>query len=149
MKAVIQRVVHAGVTIEGALKASVGKGLLVLLGVGYEDGADDIRWLVRKISGMRIFDDEKGVMNRSVVDVDGEVIVVSQFTLMADCRRGNRPSYINAANHEIAIPLYLEFCRELSEAIGKKVQTGEFGADMKVELLNDGPVTICLDSKDK
>ena len=88
-------------------------------------------------------------MNRSVVDVDGEVIVVSQFTLMADCRRGNRPSYINAANHEIAIPLYLEFCRELSEAIGKKVQTGEFGADMKVELLNDGQVTICLDSKDK
>ena len=149
MKAVIQRVAHAGVTIEGASKASVGKGLLVLLGVGYEDGADDIRWLVRKISGLRIFDDEKGVMNRSVVDVDGEVIVVSQFTLMADCRRGNRPSYINAANHEIAIPLYLEFCRELSEAIGKKVQTGEFGADMKVELLNDGPVTICLDSKDK
>ncbi|MDY5318018.1 MAG: D-aminoacyl-tRNA deacylase [Candidatus Cryptobacteroides sp.] len=149
MKAVIQRVAHAGVTIEGALKASVGKGLLVLLGVGHEDGADDIRWLVRKISGLRIFDDEKGVMNRSVVDVDGEVIVVSQFTLMADCRRGNRPSYINAANHEIAIPLYLEFCRELSEAIGKKVQTGEFGADMKVELLNDGPVTICLDSKDK
>lgn len=149
MKAVIQRVAHAGVTIEGALKASVGKGLLALLGVGYEDGADDIRWLVRKISGLRIFDDEKGVMNRSVVDVDGEVIVVSQFTLMADCRRGNRPSYINAANHEIAIPLYLEFCRELSEAIGKKVQTGEFGADMKVELLNDGPVTICLDSKEK
>lgn len=149
MKAVIQRVAHAGVTIEGAIKASVGKGLLVLLGVGYEDGADDIRWLVRKISGLRIFDDEKGVMNRSVVDVDGEVIVVSQFTLMADCRRGNRPSYINAANHEIAIPLYLEFCRELSEAIGKKVQTGEFGADMKVELLNDGPVTICLDSKEK
>ena len=149
MKAVIQRVAHAGVTIEGALKASVGKGLLVLLGVGYEDAADDIRWLVRKTSGLRIFDDEKGVMNRSVVDVDGEVIVVSQFTLMADCRRGNRPSYINAANHEIAIPLYLEFCRELSEAIGKKVQTGEFGADMKVELLNDGPVTICLDSKDK
>lgn len=149
MKAVIQRVAHAGVTIDGALKASVGKGLLVLLGVGYEDGADDIRWLVRKISGLRIFDDEKGVMNRSVVDLDGEVIVVSQFTLMADCRRGNRPSYINAANHEIAIPLYLEFCRELSEAIGKKVQTGEFGADMKVELLNDGPVTICLDSKDK
>ena len=149
MKAVIQRVAHAGVTIEGALKASVGKGLLVLLGVGYEDGADDIRWLVRKISGLRIFDDEKGVMNRSVVDVDGEVIVVSQFTLMADCRRGNRPSYIHGANHEIAIPLYLEFCRELSEAIGKKVQTGEFGADMKVELLNDGPVTICLDSKEK
>ena len=149
MKAVIQRVAHAGVTIEGAIKASVGKGLLVLLGVGCEDAADDIRWLVRKISGLRIFDDEKGVMNRSVVDVDGEVIVVSQFTLMADCRRGNRPSYINAANHEIAIPLYLEFCRELSEAIGKKVQTGEFGADMKVELLNDGPVTICLDSKDK
>ena len=149
MKAVLQRLAHAGATLEGALKASVGKGLLVLLGVGYEDGADDIRWLVRKISGLRIFDDEKGVMNRSVVDVDGEVIVVSQFTLMADCRRGNRPSYINAANHEIAIPLYLEFCRELSEAIGKKVQTGEFGADMKVELLNDGPVTICLDSKDK
>ena len=149
MRIVIQRVAHASVTIEGNVKASIGKGYLILLGIESADGEEDIQWLVKKIIGLRIFDDEKGVMNRSVVDVDGEVIVVSQFTLMADCRRGNRPSYINAANHEIAIPLYLEFCRELSEAIGKKVQTGEFGADMKGELLNDGPVTICLDSKDK
>ena len=149
MRIVIQRVTHASVTIEGKVKSAIQKGYLILLGVCEEDKSEDVEWLVKKVIGLRIFDDEKGVMNRSVVDVDGEVIVVSQFTLMADCRRGNRPSYINAANHEIAVPLYLEFCRELSEAIGKKVQTGEFGADMKVELLNDGPVTICLDSKDK
>jgi len=147
MRTVIQRVTRASVTIEGNVKSLIGGGLLVLLGVGEDDAQEDIDWLVRKISGLRIFDDENGVMNRSVMDVGGDIIVVSQFTLMADCRRGNRPSYVNAARHEISIPMYEKFCACLSTAIGKPVQTGEFGADMKVELLNDGPVTICLDSK--
>ena len=149
MKAVIQRVANASVTIKGNLKSSIGQGLLVLLGVGEDDGQEDIAWLVRKISAMRIFDDTDGVMNLSVMDIGGEVLVVSQFTLMADCRRGNRPSYIKAARHEISIPLYEEFCRRMSDAIGKPVGTGEFGAYMKVDLLNDGPVTIILDSKNR
>ena len=149
MKAVIQRVANASVTIDGNLKSSIGQGLLVLLGVGEDDGQEDIAWLVRKISAMRIFDDTDGVMNLSVIDIGGEVLVVSQFTLMADCRRGNRPSYIKAARHEISIPLYEEFCRCMSDAIGKPVGTGEFGAYMKVDLLNDGPVTIILDSKNR
>ncbi|MBQ5979860.1 MAG: D-tyrosyl-tRNA(Tyr) deacylase [Bacteroidales bacterium] len=149
MKAVIQRVANASVTIEGNLKSSIGQGLLVLLGVGEDDGQEDIAWLVRKISAMRIFDDTDGVMNLSVMDIGGEVLVVSQFTLMANCRRGNRPSYIKAARHEISIPLYEEFCRCMSDAIGKPVGTGEFGAYMKVDLLNDGPVTIILDSKNR
>ena len=131
------------------MKSSIGKGLLVLLGVGYEDGQEDIDWLVKKISGLRIFDDEAGVMNRSVVDVGGEALVVSQFTLMASTKKGNRPSYIHAAGHEIAVPLYESFCSALSEAVGKPVGTGEFGADMKVALVNDGPVTICIDTKNK
>ena len=147
MKAVVQRVSYASVTIEEKLKSSIGQGLLVLVGIGEDDGPEDIGWLVRKISGLRIFNDPQGIMNLSVMDVDGEVLVVSQFTLMASCKRGNRPSYIAAARHEIAIPLYEEFCSRMSEALGKQVGTGEFGADMKVELLNDGPVTICLDSK--
>lgn len=149
MKAVIQRVSHASVTIGGRLKSSIGQGLLVLLGVGEFDCQEDIDWLVRKISGLRIFDDENGVMNLSVMDVDGEALVVSQFTLMADCRRGNRPSYIKAARHEISIPLYEAFCKTLSVRLGKETGTGEFGAMMDVELLNDGPVTIILDSKDR
>ena len=149
MKAVIQRVANASVTIKGNLKSSIGQGLLVLLGVGEDDGQEDIAWLVRKISAMRIFDDTDGVMNLSVIDIGGEVLVVSQFTLMADCRRGNRPSYIKAARHEISIPLYEEFCRCMSDAIGKPVGTGEFGAYMKVDLLNDGPVTVILDSKNR
>lgn len=149
MKAVIQRVANASVTIKGNLKSSIGQGLLVLLGVGEDDGQEDIAWLVRKISAMRIFDDTDGVMNLSVMDIGGEVLVVSQFTLMADCRRGNRPSYIKAARHEISIPLYEEFCRCMSDAIGKPVGKGEFGAYMKVDLLNDGPVTIILDSKNR
>ena len=149
MKAVIQRVANASVKIDGNLKSSIGQGLLVLLGVGEDDGQEDIAWLVRKISAMRIFDDTDGVMNLSVIDNGGEVLVVSQFTLMADCRRGNRPSYIKAARHEISIPLYEEFCRCMSDAIGKPVGTGEFGAYMKVDLLNDGPVTIILDSKNR
>ncbi|MBO5635540.1 MAG: D-tyrosyl-tRNA(Tyr) deacylase [Bacteroidales bacterium] len=149
MRAVIQRVSSASVTIDGQVKSSIGKGLLVLLGVGYEDGQEDIDWLVKKISGLRIFDDEAGVMNRSVVDVGGEALVVSQFTLMASTKKGNRPSYIHAAGHEIAVPLYESFCAALSEAVGKPVGTGEFGADMKVALVNDGPVTICIDTKNK
>lgn len=149
MRAVIQRVSSASVTIDGQVKSSIGKGLLILLGVGYEDGQEDIDWLVKKISGLRIFDDEAGVMNRSVVDVGGEALVVSQFTLMASTKKGNRPSYIHAAGHEIAVPLYESFCTALSEAVGKPVGTGEFGADMKVALVNDGPVTICIDTKNK
>ncbi len=149
MRAVIQRVSSASVTIGGQVKSSIGKGLLILLGVGYEDGQEDIDWLVKKISGLRIFDDEDGVMNRSVVDVGGEALVVSQFTLMASTKKGNRPSYIHAAGHEIAVPLYESFCTALSEAIGRPVGTGEFGAYMKVALVNDGPVTICIDTKNK
>ena len=149
MRAVIQRVSSASVTIGGQVKSSIGKGLLILLGVGYEDGQEDIDWLVKKISGLRIFDDESGVMNRSVVDVGGEALVVSQFTLMASTKKGNRPSYIHAAGHEIAVPLYESFCVALSESVGKPVGTGEFGADMKVALVNDGPVTICIDTKNK
>lgn len=149
MKVVIQRVANASVKIDGNLKSSIGQGLLVLLGVGEDDGQEDIAWLVRKISAMRIFDDPDGVMNLSVMDIGGEVLVVSQFTLMADCRRGNRPSYIKAARHEISIPLYEEFCHCMSDTIGKPVCTGEFGAYMKVDLLNDGPVTIILDSKNR
>ena len=149
MRAVIQRVSSASVTIGGQVKSSIGKGLLVLLGVGYEDRQEDIDWLVKKISGLRIFDDEAGVMNRSVVDVEGETLVVSQFTLMASTKKGNRPSYIHAAGHEIAVPLYESFCTALSEAVGKPVGTGEFGAYMKVALVNDGPVTICIDTKNK
>ena len=149
MRAVIQRVSSASVTIGGTVKSAIGPGLLVLLGIGHEDGHEDIDWLVRKIAGLRIFDDEAGVMNRSVVDVSGEVLVISQFTLMASTKKGNRPSYIGAAGHEKAIPLYEAFCTALSAAIGRPVGTGEFGADMKVALVNDGPVTICIDTKNK
>lgn len=149
MRAVIQRVSSASVTIDGAVKSSVGPGLMILLGIGHGDGQEDIDWLVKKTAGLRIFDDEAGVMNRSVVDVGGDVLVVSQFTLMASTRKGNRPSYIGAAGHELAIPLYELFCAALSAAIGRPVGTGEFGADMKVSLVNDGPVTICIDTKNK
>ena len=147
MRAVIQRVSSASVTIDGAVKSAIGPGLLVLLGVGHEDGPQDVEWLAAKVAGLRIFADEAGVMNRSVVDVGGEALVVSQFTLMASTRKGNRPSYIGAAGHELAIPLYEQFCAALSAAIGKEVGTGVFGADMKVALVNDGPVTICIDTK--
>lgn len=149
MRIVIQRVRHASVTIEGRVKSSIGQGLLLLLGVEESDGSDDVDWLVRKVVGLRIFDDEQGVMNRSVMDVGGEALVVSQFTLFASYKKGNRPSWLRAARHEISIPLYEEFCRKLSAAMGRPVGTGEFGADMKVELLNDGPVTICMDTKNK
>lgn len=149
MRAVIQRVSSASVTIDGAVRSQIGPGLLVLLGVGHEDAQEDIDWLVKKITGLRIFDDAEGVMNLSVVDTGGDIIVVSQFTLMASTKKGNRPSYIGAAGHEKAIPLYEQFCKALSLAIGKPVGTGEFGADMKVALVNDGPVTICMDTKNK
>ena len=149
MRAVIQRVSSASVTIDGVVRSQIGPGLLVLLGVGHEDGYEDIDWLAKKIAGLRIFNDADGVMNRSVLETDGDVIVVSQFTLMASTKKGNRPSYIGAAGHEKAIPLYEQFCKALSLAIGKPVGTGEFGADMKVALVNDGPVTICIDTKNK
>lgn len=149
MRVVIQRVSEASVSIGGKLKSSIGKGLLVLLGVGREDSEEDIDWLVKKIAGLRIFDDEAGVMNLSVVDSGGDIIVVSQFTLMASTKKGNRPSYIAAAGHEISIPLYELFCTALSKAVGRPVGTGEFGADMQVSLINDGPVTICIDTKNK
>ena len=149
MRVVVQRVSSASVTIDGEVKSAIGRGLLILLGVGHDDGAEDIDWLVRKLAGLRIFDDEAGVMNRSIVDVGGEALVVSQFTLMASTKKGNRPSYIGAAGHELAIPLYEQFCSALSAAVGKNVATGEFGADMKVALVNDGPVTICIDTKNK
>ena len=149
MRVVIQRVASASVHIGGALKSCIGPGLLVLLGIGHEDGEADIDYLVKKTAALRIFNDEAGVMNRSVTDVSGEVLVVSQFTLMAATKKGNRPSYIEAAGHEKAIPLYETFCRRMSEAVGRPVGTGEFGADMQVALVNDGPVTICMDSKNK
>ena len=149
MRLVIQRVRHASVTIEGTVKASIGQGLLVLVGIEECDGREDVEWLVGKTARLRIFEDEKGVMNRSLIDIGGEALVVSQFTLFASYKKGNRPSWYRAAQHEISIPLYEEFCRQLSEAIGKAVGTGEFGADMKVELLNDGPVTIIMDSKNR
>ena len=149
MRIVIQRVKHASVTIDGNIKSAIQKGLLILLGIGEDDDENDVKWLVNKVIGLRIFDDEQGVMNKSVMDIGGEVLVVSQFTLMASYKKGNRPSYIHAAKHEISIPLYKRFCKELSRAMRKNVGEGEFGADMKVELLNDGPVTICMDTKNK
>ena len=149
MRAVIQRVSKASVTIEGTVKSSIGWGFLILLGVCNEDTMEDVEWLVKKIANLRVFGDENDVMNRSILDINGEVIVVSQFTLFASYKKGNRPSWFRAGSHEHAIPLYEAFCKELSGQLTKPVTTGEFGADMKVELLNDGPVTICMDTKNK
>ena len=149
MRAVIQRVSHASVTIEGIVKSSIQNGFLGLLGIEDADNEEDAAWLCRKIAGLRVFNDEQGVMNRCLADVDGNILVVSQFTLMASYKKGNRPSYLRAAGHDHAIPLYEHFVQHLSQTIGKTVGTGEFGADMKVELLNDGPVTICMDTKNK
>lgn len=149
MRVVIQRVSHASVTIEGEVKSAIGKGYLILIGIEEIDSSEDIDWLVRKIIGLRVFDDENGVMNRSIMEVGGEILVISQFTLFASYKKGNRPSWLRAAKHDISIPLYEEFCHKLSTELGKPVGTGEFGADMKVELLNDGPVTICMDTKNK
>lgn len=149
MKIVIQRVTKASVTIDNNIKSAINKGYLILMGIGVNDTEEDIEWLVKKVIGLRVFDDENGVMNRSIMDINGEVLVVSQFTLMASYKKGNRPSWIHAAPHEISIPLYNTFCKRLEQALGKPIGTGEFGADMKVELVNDGPVTICMDTKNK
>jgi len=149
MKVVIQRVSHASVTIDGKKVASIANGLLLLLGIVNEDSQDDINWLAKKVSNLRIFEDANGVMNTSLLDRNGEAIVVSQFTLHANTKKGNRPSYIKAAKPDVAIPLYEGFVKQLEQELGKQVQSGEFGADMKVELLNDGPVTIIIDSKQK
>lgn len=149
MRTLIQRVQHASVTIDGQVKSEIGKGLLVLVGIEDRDTQEDIEWLCKKIANLRIFDDENGVMNRSVIDTGGEVMVVSQFTLHASTKKGNRPSYIHASKPDFAIPMYESFCAEMGLQIGKNVATGEFGADMKIELLNDGPVTILIDSQNK
>ncbi|MBQ6800805.1 MAG: D-tyrosyl-tRNA(Tyr) deacylase [Bacteroidaceae bacterium] len=149
MRTVIQRVSHASVTINGTVKSAIEKGLLVLVGIEDADTEEDIQWLCKKIVGLRVFDDEQGVMNKNIQDAGGDILVISQFTLFASTKKGNRPSYIRAAKPDISIPLYEQFCNELSIALGKPVGTGEFGADMKVELLNDGPVTICMDTKNK
>ena len=149
MRLVIQRVTHASVTIEGVLKSKIGKGLLILVGIEDADTDADINWLAQKVVNLRIFDDENGVMNRSVIDVDGEILIVSQFTLHAMTAKGNRPSYIRASKPDFAIPMYEKFCAKVTELLGKEVGTGQFGADMKVELLNDGPVTILIDSQRK
>ena len=149
MKAVIQRVSKASVTIEDKKVASIDNGLLVLIGIVAEDTEEDINWLVNKIANCRVFNDENQVMNLSLIDTKGEAIVVSQFTLPASTKKGNRPSYIKAARPEVAIPLYEVFIKSLQLVLGKPVQTGQFGADMKVELINDGPVTIIMDSKSK
>lgn len=149
MRVLIQRVKRASVTIDGVLKSSIEKGLLIFVGICDEDNSEDIQWLVKKIVNLRIFDDENGVMNLSVTDTGGDILAVSQFTLMASTKKGNRPSYIKAAAPEISLPLYETFCSELERAINKAIKTGVFGADMKVELINEGPVTIFIDSKNK
>ncbi|MDR0989320.1 MAG: D-tyrosyl-tRNA(Tyr) deacylase [Prevotellaceae bacterium] len=149
MRTLVQRTRHASVTINGMCKSSIACGLLIFVGIEESDTQEDIDWLCKKLVNLRIFDDADGVMNRSVVDIDGEILIVSQFTLHASTKKGNRPSYIRAAKPDIAIPLYEAFCRTIATALGKPVGTGEFGADMKVELLNDGPVTIWIDTKNK
>lgn len=149
MRTIIQRVKRASVTIDGEIHAQIADGLLVLLGVCEEDNQEDIEWLCRKIVNLRVFDDENGVMNRSIIDAKGDILAVSQFTLWASCKKGNRPSYIRAGRHEITVPIYEETCRQLSKELGRDILTGVFGADMKVELLNDGPVTIFIDTKNK
>ena len=149
MRLVIQRVSHASVTINGVCKSAIKEGFMILVGIEEADTKEDADWLCKKVIGLRVFDDENGVMNKSIMDINGEILIVSQFTLMASTKKGNRPSYIRAAGHETAIPLYEYFCSEVSKALGKEVSTGEFGADMKVELLNNGPVTILIDSKNK
>ena len=149
MRAVIQRVSQASVTIGGAEKSRIQQGFLVLLGIEESDSQEDTEWLVRKIIGLRVFDDEQGVMNLNIEQIGGTIIVVSQFTLMASYKKGNRPSWLRAAGHETAVPLYEAFVDALSKGLGRPVGTGEFGADMKVSLVNDGPVTICMDTHNK
>ena len=146
MRLVIQRVTEASVSIEGKLFSSISKGLMILVGIEENDSLEDVDWLAAKTVAMRIFPDENGVMNRSIIDADGEILAVSQFTLMASTKKGNRPSYIHAAGHDLAIPLYDAYCDKLSQLLGKEVKKGIFGADMQVSLVNDGPVTIIIDS---
>ena len=149
MRVLIQRVKNASVTINDEVISLINNGLLVFVGICDEDGREDIEWLVKKIANIRLFDDENGVMNLSVTDVGGDVLAVSQFTLMASTKKGNRPSYIKAAKPDISVPLYEQFCQELEIAVNKSIKRGVFGADMKVALLNDGPVTIFIDSKNR
>lgn len=149
MRTVVQRVKQASVTVNGSVVSAIGQGLLLLLGIEAADTEEDIQWLSHKVLGLRIFDDEEGVMNRNIQDIGGDIIVVSQFTLMASYKKGNRPSWIRAAGHEHAVPMYERFVEVLSEGLGKPVGTGVFGAEMQVELINDGPVTICMDTKNK
>ena len=149
MRIIIQRVRNASVTIEGVEHSAINQGMMILVGIEEADGDEDIAFLTKKIANMRIFDDADGVMNRSILDIDGEILVVSQFTLHASTKKGNRPSYIRSAPEPISRPLYEQFVAHLQSLLGTKVETGEFGADMKVSLVNDGPVTICIDSKNK
>lgn len=149
MRVVIQRVTEASVTINGKIKSAIQHGFMILLGIEESDNQEDIEWLCKKITALRVFDDEQGVMNKSILDVNGDILLVSQFTLMASTKKGNRPSYIRAAKPDISIPLYEDFCKTLTASLGKPIGTGEFGADMKVSLINDGPVTICMDTKNK
>ena len=149
MRILIQRVKKASVTIEGNVISLINNGLLLFIGIAEDDTQEDIQWLTKKVTNIRLFDDENGVMNLSVMDIDGEILAVSQFTLMASTKKGNRPSYIKAAKPEISVPLYEQFCTEMELAVNKPIKRGVFGADMKVELLNDGPVTIFIDSKNR
>jgi len=149
MRAVIQRVTEASVSIDDRVKSHIGCGYLLLLGCEEADTDADIEWLCKKTVNLRLFDDENGVMNRSIQEVGGDILVVSQFTLWASYKKGNRPSYLRAGRHEITIPLYEEFCRQLSVHLGREIATGEFGANMQLHLINDGPVTICIDTKNK
>ena len=149
MRIIIQRCENASVTINDCVKAAINKGYLILLGIEESDTKDDANWLIHKVINLRIFDDKQGVMNKSIMEIGGEILVISQFTLFASYKKGNRPSWLRAAKHEISVPLYKYFCNELSNKLGRPVGTGEFGADMKVALVNDGPVTICMDSKAK
>ena len=147
MRIVIQRVSQASVTIGGQLHSEIGPGMMVLVGVREDDSLDDVKWLAAKTAALRIYDDENGVMNRSIIDVEGEVLAVSQFTLNASTRKGNRPSYIHAAGHDLAVPLYEAYCEQVQQLVGREVKRGVVGADMQVALINDGPVTIIIDSK--
>lgn len=147
MRIVIQRCAQASVTLNNEVKTAIGRGYLILLDIEESDTEEDANWLIHKVINLRVFDDEQDIMNRSIMDIGGEILVVSQFTLFASYKKGNRPSWLRAAKHEISVPLYNYFCNELSHKLGKTVGTGEFGADMKVALVNDGPVTICMDSK--
>lgn len=149
MRIIIQRCANASVTINDCVKAAINKGYLILLGIEESDTKDDANWLIHKVINLRIFDDKQGVMNKSIMEIGGEILVISQFTLFASYKKGNRPSWLRAAKHEISVPLYGYFCNELSNKLGRPVGTGVFGADMKVALVNDGPVTICMDSKAK